>query len=284
MSFDRPFEKKKVAQYFSSVATTYNENNYVLAGRRGKYADVLRRHRYILEMVQGLRGKALEVGCGTGEMLCALLERNFEVVGLDMAPRMIEASRSRISQRFGGKAVDLVIGDIENLGFGSAEFDLVIAAGVIEYLDSEEKALRDFERILKPGGVVILSVRNKLNLSRMLVTARDLLASLPRVGSAIQSLSGLVCRLLFLPPNTGVPGRRHIPWQLKRQMRAIGLHPTEDAFYHFAVMPRFIERRHHARCARWEEKLEILSRTPLGYFGNQYIVKAQKVSRGNHCA
>jgi ubiquinone/menaquinone biosynthesis C-methylase UbiE len=284
MSFDRPFEKKKVAQYFSSVATTYNENNYVLAGTRGKYADVLRRHSYILEMIQGLNGKALEVGCGTGEMLCALLERNFEVVGLDMAAGMIEASRSRVKGRFAGKSVDLVVGDVENLGFGHAEFDLVIAAGVIEYLESEEKAIRDFERILKPGGVVILSVRNKLNLSRMLVTARDLLASLPLVGSAIQGVSGLVCRLLSLPPNTGVPGRRHIPWQLKRQMRAIGLHPTEDAFYHFAVMPRFIERRYHAQCARWEEKLEILSRTPLGYFGNQYIVKAQKVSNGNHCA
>jgi ubiquinone/menaquinone biosynthesis C-methylase UbiE len=284
MSFDRPFEKKKVAQYFSSVATTYNENNYVLAGRRGKYADVLRRHSYILEMIQGLNGKALEVGCGTGEMLCALLERNFSVVGLDMAPGMIEASRSRVRERFAGKAVDVVIGDVENLGFGNAEFDLVIAAGVIEYLHSEEKALRDFQRILKPGGVVILSVRNKLNLARLLVTARDLLVSLPVVGAVVQGLSALVGRLLSLPPNTGVPGRRHIPWQLKRQMRAVGLEPKEDAFYHFAVMPRFIERRYHARCARWEEKLEILSRTPLGYFGNQYIVKAQKVLNGNHSA
>jgi ubiquinone/menaquinone biosynthesis C-methylase UbiE len=284
MSFDQPFEKKKVAQYFSSVATTYNENNYVLAGTRGKYADVLSRHGYILEMIEGLHGRALEVGCGTGEMLCALLERNFAVVGLDMAPGMIAASRSRVRERFADKAVDLVIGDVENLGFGNAEFDLVIAAGVVEYLDSEEKALRDFQRILKPGGVVILSVRNKLNLARLLVTGRDLLVSLPVVGALIRPLSGLLGRLLSLPPNTGVPGRRHIPWRLKRQMRGIGLKPIDDAFYHFSVMPRFIERRYHARCARWEEKLEILSRTPLGYFGNQYIVKAQKVSNGNHCA
>jgi ubiquinone/menaquinone biosynthesis C-methylase UbiE len=284
MSFDQPFEKKKVAQYFSSVATVYNENNYLLAGRRGKYADVLRRHDYILEMIQGLSGKALEVGCGTGEMLCALLERNFKVFGVDMARGMIEASRSRVKQRLPDKSVELMVGDVENLGLRDGEFDLVIAAGVIEYLDCEQKALRDFERILKPGGVVILSIRNKLNLSRMLVTARDLLGSLPVLGAAISRLSALVGKLIFLSPNTGVPGRRHIPWQLKRRMRAIGLHPTDGAFYHFAVMPRFIERRYHARCARWEEKLEILSRTPLGYFGNQYIVKAQKVLNGNHCA
>lgn len=284
MAFDQPFEKKKVAQHFTSVATQYNENNYALGGKRGKYADVLRRHEYILEMIDGLQGKALEVGCGTGEMLCALLGRKFEVVGVDMAPGMIESSRRRMNERFAGNVTKLVIGDVENLGFRNNEFDLVIAAGVIEYLDSEEKALRDFERILKPGGMVIVSVRNKVNLSRLLVTARDLLISLPLVGTAIQRLSLALGRLLSLSPNTGVPGRRHIPWQLRHRMRAIGLHPREGVFYHFAVMPRFIERRYPEQCARWEEKLEILSRTPLGYFGNQYIVKARKVSNGNHCA
>jgi ubiquinone/menaquinone biosynthesis C-methylase UbiE len=177
--------------------------------------------------------------------------------------------------------VDLVVADVESLGFHEAAFDLIIAAGVVEYLDSDDKALRNFHRILKPGGVVILSVRNKLNLARALVTARDLLSSLPLFKSVIEAASSLIRRLFSLRPNTGIPGRRHIPWQLKQHMRSIGLQPTEYAFYQFSVLPRFLERRFPNLCVAWEQKLEVFSRTALGYFANQYILKAQKVSNGN---
>jgi ubiquinone/menaquinone biosynthesis C-methylase UbiE len=281
MAFDQPFEKARVAEHFSSVASAYNQNNYVLAAKRAKYPDVLRRHEYILEMIQGLRGTALEVGCGTGEMLCALIKRDFTVVGVDLALGMIEASQARVAERCPGKSVNLLIGDVENLGFRDGTFDLIIAAGVIEYLGSDEQALRNFHRILKPGGVVILSVRNKVNLARLLVTARDLLGSIPLMGAMIKGLSGWLHRLFRLAPNTGVPGRRHIPWELKRRMRAVGLRPREYAFYHFSVLPRFIERRFPRFCVAWEQKLEVFSRTALGYLANQYIVKAQKVSNGN---
>lgn len=282
MSFDEPLDKRGVAEYFSSVASTYNERNYLLAGQGGKYPDIFRRHQYILEMLEGVQGKVLEVGCGSGQMLCDMLKRDFKVVGVDMAPGMIQASRSLVAKHFGGRRVDLVVGDIENLCFRDASFDLIIAAGVIEYLRSDEEALLGLYRILKPGGVLILSVRNKLNLSRLLVTTRDLLRSLPVVGPILLWMAKAVHRLLSLPPNSGIPGRRHIPWELKRRMRVLGLQPREHAFYHFAVIPRFLERRFPESCVALEEKLEILSRTPLGYFASQYIVKAQKVSHGDH--
>ena len=282
MSFDKPLEKDRVAKYFSSVASTYNENNYVLARKRGKYPDIFRRHGYILEMAEGLQGRALEIGCGSGELLCNLLSRNFEVVGVDLTPSMIEASRALVVKRCGGKSVDAAVADIENLPFREESFDLVIAAGVIEYLASDEKALRGLCRILKPGGMVILSVRNKFNLSRLLVTTRDLLRSLPLAGSMMSRISSVAHRLFSLAPNAGIPARRHIPWQLRRCMRELGFEPRDEVFYHFTVLPRYLERHFPEFCFRWEEKLEVLSRTRLGYFANQYVLKAQKVSDGNH--
>jgi ubiquinone/menaquinone biosynthesis C-methylase UbiE len=282
MSFDKPLEKDKVTKYFSSVASTYNENNYVLAGKRGKYPDILRRHGYILEMAEGLQGRALEIGCGSGELLCNLLTRNFEVIGVDLTRSMIDASRTLVMKRCGGKTVDVAVADIENLPFCEESFDLVVAAGVIEYLASDEKALGGLYRILKPGGVLILSVRNKVNLSRLLVTTRDLLRSLPVIGAIMSGMSSLARRVLSLAPNAGIPARRHIPWQLRRCMRKLGFEPRDEVFYHFTVFPRGLERRLPEFCFRWEEKLEILSRTPLGYFANQYLIKVQKVSDGNH--
>ena len=282
MPFDKPLEKDRVAKYFSSVASTYNENNYVLAGKRGKYPDIFRRHGYILEMVEGLQGRALEIGCGSGELLCNLLKRNFEVVGIDLTRSMVEASRTLVAKRYEGKRADAAVADIENLPFREESFDLVVAAGVIEYLASDEKALRGLYRILKPGGVVILSVRNKVNLSRLLVTTRDLLRSLPLAGSMISRFSSLAHQLFSLAPNRGIPARRHIPWQLRRYMREMGFEPRDEVFYHFTVFPRYMERRFPEFCFRWEEKFELLSRSPLGYFANQYVLKAQKGSDGNH--
>jgi ubiquinone/menaquinone biosynthesis C-methylase UbiE len=282
MSVSKPLAKEEVAKYFSSLASTYNKNNYVLAGKRGKYPDIFRRHGYILEMMKGLQGRALEIGCGSGELLCSLLKRNFEVVGIDLAQSMIEASRDLVVQRCEGKRVDAAVADIENLPFRAESFDLVIAAGVIEYLASDEKALRGLYRILRPGGVVILSVRNKVNLSRLLVTARDLLISLLLLGSLISSISGLARRLFSLAPNAGIPARRHIPWQFRRCMRELGFEPKDEVFYHFTVLPRFLERRFPEFCFRWEEKLEALSRSRLGYFANQYVLKAEKALDGDY--
>ena len=45
--------KADVAEHFTSVADVYNQRNYVLAGKRGKYPDIALRHRYFLEMLEG---------------------------------------------------------------------------------------------------------------------------------------------------------------------------------------------------------------------------------------
>ena len=136
-------EKEEVTRHFTSISSTYNEMNYVRAGKRGKYPDIFRRHQYILEMLDGLGGRALEVGCGSGQLLCDLLRRNFKVVGVDLSPGMIQASRSLVAQRLPDRRVDLIMADIEDLCFPNASFDLIIAAGVIEYLPSDQRTLRE---------------------------------------------------------------------------------------------------------------------------------------------
>jgi len=269
--------KTEVARHFSSISDSYNERNYILAGRRGKYPDIAIRHQYFLEMLEGTSGRVLEVGCGSGQMQYELLKRGYEAVGIDISPGMIKASRGRIKELLPHADPQLMVGDLESLSFPDAAFDIVLAAGVIEYLASDEKSFSEISRVLKPGGIVLLSVRNKLNLSRWLTTSRDLLQSIPGVGKGIEMTTNLVRSALTLPPNGGIPGKRHIPWQLKRDLKRFGLQPTDHSFYHFAVLPRFIERKYASICVPWEQKLEALRRSPLGYLANQYIVKAKKV-------
>lgn len=277
MSNTNVIEKKDVAHHFSIVSDNYNQKNYRQAGQRRKYPDIAIRHQYFLEMLDGTSGRVLEIGCGSGQMLHDLLQRRYEVVGVDLSPGMIEASRRLIQERLPDAKMQLLVGDIESLCFPSASFDVVLAAGVIEYLGSDEKSFREISRVLKPGGVVLLSVRNLVNLSRWLTTGRDLLEAIPGVGKGIELASNEVRSLISLPANGGIPGRRHMPWRLRRDLRRVGLEATDFSFYHFAIFPRFVERRYADFCVKWGLKCEAFRRSLLGYLANQYIVKATKM-------
>jgi SAM-dependent methyltransferase len=248
-------EKEEVAKHFSSISQTYNRKNYFLAG-----------------------GRALEVGCGSGEMLCELMARGFSVVGIDLSTGMVQATRALVAQRLPDRHAEIQVGDVEQLGFADGIFDVVIAAGVIEYLAEDEKALAEVHRVLKPNGTLIFSVHNLLHLGRPITTARDLLRMTPVIGSGVARLSRAVRHGLKLAPGNGIPGRRHAPAALRRKLRRMGFTPQETVFYHFNVTPRFLKRQCPETCIRWEEKLEAFSRTPLGYFANQFIIRAKKTS------
>lgn len=269
--------KNEVAEHFSSLSHVYNERNYQLAGRRAKYPDIAIRHRYFLEMLEGTSGRVLEVGCGSGQMQLDLARRGYEMYGLDIATGMVQATRKLLNEKLPAYKPRLLVGDIEALGFPNNFFDIVLAAGVIEYLRSDDKSFREFSRVLKPGGMIILSVRNKLNLARPITTGRDLLQSAPVLGSGINAANKALRAMLSLPPNGGIPGKRHIPSQLKRALRQAGLEPSDHSFYHFAVFPRLLERKYGEFCSRWGQKLETFRRSPLGYLANQYIIQAKKI-------
>ncbi len=269
--------KNEVAEHFSSISHVYNERNYQLAGKRAKYPDIAIRHKYFLEMLQGTSGRVLEVGCGSGQMQLDLARRGYEMYGLDIAAGMVQATRKLLRENLPNYKPRLLVGDIEALGFPDNFFDLVLAAGVIEYLRSDKKSFREFSRVLKPGGMIILSVRNKVNLSRPITTGRDLLESAPVLGAGINAATKAVRALLSLPPNGGIPGKRHLPAQLKRELREAGLAPTDHSFYHFAVFPRLLERKYGEFCSTWGQKFERFRRGPLGYLANQYIIQAKKL-------
>jgi 2-polyprenyl-6-hydroxyphenyl methylase/3-demethylubiquinone-9 3-methyltransferase len=113
--------------------------------------------------------KWLDAGCGTGVLAQALAARGCGVIGVDASPGMIEAARSSISAQdhaSAGRPVFEVVESIERLDFGHANFDGVVCSSVLEYVDDPNEAISQFYRILKPGGVLLISVPNKRSLLR----------------------------------------------------------------------------------------------------------------------
>lgn len=97
-------------------------------------------------IVRKLKGRTLDIGCGTGYDL-RLLD---EVVGLDPSPEMLKIAKKT------GKEV--VLGRAEKLPFPDASFDNVICLfGTLNICDAE-KSVAEMSRVLKPGGTAVISV------------------------------------------------------------------------------------------------------------------------------
>jgi len=115
------------------------------------------RQRFALDMVEAAIppcSKILDAGCGPGVMAGKLMERGYAVWGIDFAEPMIRKARELCgSDQFG-------VGDVEHIPFPDNTFDVVVSLGVIEYLESDEQALREIRRVLKPGGRAVIAISN----------------------------------------------------------------------------------------------------------------------------
>jgi SAM-dependent methyltransferase len=94
----------------------------------------------------------LDAGCGTGGAICRLPE-GCRAVGVDLAPEALELCQKRGLQRVSGASV-------EHLPFADESFDLLLSSDVIYHLGvaHDREALREFNRVLRPGGVAVVRV------------------------------------------------------------------------------------------------------------------------------
>jgi ubiquinone/menaquinone biosynthesis C-methylase UbiE len=106
----------------------------------------------ILDLVvpAGASIDALDVGCGTGFLSLELAARGHRVVGVDLAPAMLEAARRKAAaQRL---AVRFETADAEQLPYPAQSFELVISRHVLWTLPNPQAAIADWLRVLRPGG------------------------------------------------------------------------------------------------------------------------------------
>jgi len=100
------------------------------------------------------RLKVLDVGCGPGTIAMLWSELNHTVCGLDFSRQMLEAAGKIIKQKKAG--VSLIEGDAEFLPFDNESFDVVSGRLVLFTLQHPGHAVREWRRVLKPGGVMVI--------------------------------------------------------------------------------------------------------------------------------
>jgi SAM-dependent methyltransferase len=113
----------------------------------------------ILDLAGNVAGRRiLDAGCGAGAVASALRDRGADVAGFDRSTRMIELARQRL-----GADADLRVADITSpLPYPDREFDDVVAALVLHYLEDWTAPLAELHRVLRPGGRLIVVVNHPI--------------------------------------------------------------------------------------------------------------------------
>jgi SAM-dependent methyltransferase len=108
--------------------------------------------------------RVLDMGCGAGRHAFELYRRGADVVALDQNVKdladvatMFEAMAAEGGLPVGA-AARTVEGDALALPFDAEEFDKVIAAEILEHIRDDEQAMRELFRVLRPGGVLAVTV------------------------------------------------------------------------------------------------------------------------------
>jgi ubiquinone/menaquinone biosynthesis C-methylase UbiE len=157
-------QKAEVQRFFDRVVyyTPYEER-YVKRTNLNAY-DILKRKDVVLECFDRMGisgGRLLDIGCGPAVFAPDFVSRGFTYEGVDLAPDVVERAREIMSHHPHGDRARFGTGDIEALTFPDQAFDVVLVSGLFDYLPSDERALREIRRVLKPGGVAMISLQNR---------------------------------------------------------------------------------------------------------------------------
>lgn len=101
--------------------------------------------------------KILEAGCGIGRWVIPLTKEKYDVTGIEIEKEAIDI----IKRNYPDKTLTLIHGDIFNMEFPDSTFDVVLSLGVLEHFENysiQVKAINEHKRVLKEGGVLLITV------------------------------------------------------------------------------------------------------------------------------
>lgn len=113
----------------------------------------------VLGAVAGAR--VIDIGCGEGYGPAMLAGRAKTVLGVDIAPEVVEHARSR----YGSDRIAFEVMDVNGLSVEDSSFDVAVSFQVVEHLADVSGYFDEIARVLRPGGRAFLTTPNRLTIS-----------------------------------------------------------------------------------------------------------------------
>ncbi len=101
--------------------------------------------------------RVADLGCGSGVFTDLLQRHGCDCTGLDLSPKLIEIARAKFP------AVEFVEGDVEQLPFADASFDVVLLSGLVHHLPDPARCAAEVFRVLRRGGRFVAFDPNRMN-------------------------------------------------------------------------------------------------------------------------
>lgn len=238
---DEESASQAVRQMFNSIAPRYDLLNHLLSANIDRlwWNRTARRFRTILA---DPNAAVLDICCGTGDMTMALLKHRpagaRPILAADFARGMLARGAAKFAQRESGKATAIPLeADALHLPLRSASLDLIVSAFGFRNLANYDAGLREFSRVLKPGGqlgILDFSEPGGLIGKAYAVYFRRVL---PAIGSIICGKDG---PYNYLPSSVGSFPQ---PPQMLDLMRAAGFDACSWQAYTFGIAGLYMGSR-----------------------------------------
>jgi 2-polyprenyl-3-methyl-5-hydroxy-6-metoxy-1,4-benzoquinol methylase len=147
---------RKHAQGWANSAKGTSKNDVNVIQQRNDYVLTVIKQRKETHFL-------LDVGCGTGDLVCAAAQQGIFAIGVDFAQEMVQIAQDN-AQKNNIELAQFECGSIFDYNLQPAHYDLISANGFIEYISVEQfqQFLTLVVHSLKPGGSLVLGSRNKL--------------------------------------------------------------------------------------------------------------------------
>ncbi|HDL90655.1 MAG TPA: bifunctional demethylmenaquinone methyltransferase/2-methoxy-6-polyprenyl-1,4-benzoquinol methylase UbiE [Thermodesulforhabdus norvegica] len=147
----------RIGSMFNRIAPVYDFLNHFLSVG----FDIYWRSQATKALVSELKCKpamVADVASGTGDLALSLMKREtwLFVVGIDIAEKMLKKGKQKLQKEGYDNRFLPVLGDALNLPLSGSSCDAIMIAYGIRNVLNVEKALEEFARVLKPGGLLLI--------------------------------------------------------------------------------------------------------------------------------
>ena len=147
-------KKDQIRNMFDNISGNYDRLNQMLS----LGIERIWKKKLVKAIKDTNPNKILDIATGTADIAVLQAERipNAQIIGLDLAPKMIEYAKGKVAKKGLQDRIELVVGDSENLAYSDNSFDAVSISFGVRNFENLEKGITEIKRVIKKGGKIFV--------------------------------------------------------------------------------------------------------------------------------